>query len=59
MITDAGLYTLSIFLGSAAMLSIVAYHFLEVNSEPDSLSPLSTARKADTVPGAKAIKTNA
>lgn len=33
MITDNQLYTLAIFLGSAAMLLIVLYHFLEVNSE--------------------------
>ena len=37
MITDAQLYSLAIFLGSAAMLLIVLYHFLEVNAvdEPD------------------------
>jgi oligosaccharyl transferase complex subunit OST4 len=33
MITDNQLYTLAIFLGSSAMLLIVLYHFLEVNSE--------------------------
>lgn len=33
MITDNQLYTLAIFLGSAAMLLIILYHFLEVNSE--------------------------
>jgi len=33
MITDNQLYTLAIFLGSAAMLMIVLYHFLEVNSQ--------------------------
>ena len=33
MITDSQLYTLAIFLGSAAMLLIVLYHFLEVNSQ--------------------------
>jgi len=33
MITDAQLYSLAIFLGSAAMLLIVLYHFLEVNSD--------------------------
>jgi oligosaccharyl transferase complex subunit OST4 len=32
MISDNQLYTLAIFLGSAAMLMIVLYHFLEVNS---------------------------
>jgi oligosaccharyl transferase complex subunit OST4 len=33
MISDTGLYTLAIFLGSAAMLLIVLYHFLEVNAK--------------------------
>lgn len=33
MISDDQLYTLAIFLGSAAMLLIILYHFLEVNSE--------------------------
>ncbi|KAM3439974.1 hypothetical protein MY4824_002481 [Beauveria thailandica] len=32
MISDNDLYTLAIFLGSAAMLLIIVYHFLEVNS---------------------------
>lgn len=32
MIADDELYRLAIFLGSAAMLLIVLYHFLEVNS---------------------------
>lgn len=32
MITDNQLYSLAIFLGSAAMLMIVLYHFLEVNA---------------------------
>ncbi|KIW34117.1 uncharacterized protein PV07_00913 [Cladophialophora immunda] len=36
MITDAQLYSLAIFLGSAAMLLIVLYHFLEVNAQDDS-----------------------
>ena len=35
MITDSQLYTLSIFLGSAAMLLITLYHFLEVNAQDD------------------------
>ncbi|KAI8936373.1 hypothetical protein NX059_006785 [Plenodomus lindquistii] len=33
MITDSQLYSLAIFLGSAAMFLIVLYHFLEVNSD--------------------------
>ena len=32
MITDDGLNSLAIFLGSLAMLLIVLYHFLEVNA---------------------------
>lgn len=37
MITDNQLYTLAIFLGSAAMLMIVLYHFLEVNSSDEEV----------------------
>lgn len=36
MITDDQLYSLAIFLGSAAMLLIVLYHFLEVNAVDDA-----------------------
>lgn len=32
MISDNELYSLAIFLGSLAMLLIVLYHFLEINS---------------------------
>ena len=38
MITDNQLYSLAIFLGSAAMLLIVLYHFLEVNAQDDVVS---------------------
>ena len=39
MITDDGLNSLAIFLGSLAMLLIVLYHFLEVNAiEGDRVS---------------------
>jgi len=48
MITDANLYSLAIFLGSAAMLMIVLYHFLEVNAK--DAAPLSSERKADAIP---------
>lgn len=33
MISDEDLYKLAIFLGSAAMVLIVGYHFLEVNAD--------------------------
>ena len=36
MISDNELYSLSVFLGSAAMLMIVLYHFLEVNAIDES-----------------------
>jgi oligosaccharyl transferase complex subunit OST4 len=46
MITDSQLYSLAIFLGSAAMLLIVLYHFLEVNSEDHA-----AAEKSKTASG--------
>lgn len=36
MISDNDLYSLAIFLGSAAMLLIVLYHFLEINAVPEA-----------------------
>ena len=42
MITDNQLYTLAIFLGSAAMLLIVLYHFLEVNSDDTPVKGTAT-----------------
>lgn len=54
MISDDTLYSLAIFLGSAAMLMIVLYHFLEINAQDDgqesNQKPISTARKADALP---------
>ena len=38
MISDNNLYTLSLFLGSVAMLLIILYHFLEVNAVDDEIS---------------------
>jgi len=40
MIADDDLYRLAVFLGSAAMILIVLYHFLEVNAveEPEQVS---------------------
>ncbi|KAF2145418.1 uncharacterized protein K452DRAFT_221207 [Aplosporella prunicola CBS 121167] len=52
MISDTSLYTLAIFLGSAAMLMIVVYHFLEVNAQDSET--LSEKRRADAIPAAKA-----
>lgn len=38
MISDNNLYTLSLFLGSMAMLLIILYHFLEVNAVDEEVS---------------------
>ena len=46
MISDNQLYQLAIFLGSAAMLLIILYHFLEVNAEKEP-----TTVKPKAVPG--------
>lgn len=60
MISDDDLYRLAIFLGSCAMMMIVLYHFLDVNSseeEPDSTSqikgsaPLASAEAAASEDG--------
>ncbi|KAJ9647949.1 hypothetical protein H2201_001316 [Coniosporium apollinis] len=48
MISDTQLYSLAIFLGSASMLLIVLYHYLEVNAKDQT--PLSQERKADSIP---------
>ena len=37
MISDNDLYRLAIFLGSAAVVLIIVYHFLEVNSREGAL----------------------
>jgi len=51
MISDASLYSLAVFLGSAAMLLIVLYHFLEINAKDDNSNPIvSGERKADALP---------
>jgi hypothetical protein len=51
MITDAALYSLAVFLGSAAMLMIVLYHFLEINAKDGKdTTPISNERKADALP---------
>ena len=46
MISDNDLYTLSIFLGSCAMLLIVLYHFLEVNAQDSGLEAELTSDKS-------------
>lgn len=48
MISDSGLHSLAVTLGSAAVLLIVLYHFLEINAK--DATPLSSERKADAIP---------
>jgi oligosaccharyl transferase complex subunit OST4 len=54
MIEDSQLYSLALFLGSASMLLIVLYHFLEVNAKNGE--PLSQDRAADALPAHPAGK---
>jgi oligosaccharyl transferase complex subunit OST4 len=39
MISDNDLYRLAIFLGVAAMILIVVYHYLEVNADTEETVP--------------------
>lgn len=50
MISDDDLYRLAIFLGSAAMLLIILYHFLEVNAveEPAEENKVPATSQTDT-----------
>lgn len=45
MISDDELYRLALFLGSAAMVLIVAYHYVEVNANHDEKVTTSAAGK--------------
>jgi oligosaccharyl transferase complex subunit OST4 len=42
MISDDDLYRLAIFLGSAAMLLIILYHFLEINAVEEPAEDIKT-----------------
>ena len=46
MITDVQLYGVAVFLGSAAMLLILLYHFLEVNATDNIINENSKGRKS-------------
>lgn len=50
MISDDDLYRLAIFLGSAAMILIVVYHFLEVNTKEDDTVAVTTKDKVPAKP---------
>ncbi|KAK1141168.1 hypothetical protein N8T08_009335 [Aspergillus melleus] len=52
MISDDDLHRLAVFLGSCAMMMIVLYHFLEVNSKDDALD--AGTEKGKKVTGAAA-----
>jgi oligosaccharyl transferase complex subunit OST4 len=61
MISDSTLYSLSIFLGSLAMLLIILYHFLEVNARPNDSAnhdadSATIAGLADEKTGVGAVK---
>jgi oligosaccharyl transferase complex subunit OST4 len=48
MISDDELYRLAIFLGSAAMLLIILYHFLEVNAVEEPAEDIKVAGISQT-----------
>jgi len=54
MISDDQLYSLALFLGSASMLLIVLYHFLEINAS-DEDPKLDAELKSEKV-GVGAVK---
>ncbi|KAJ0125459.1 hypothetical protein J7T55_006805 [Diaporthe amygdali] len=45
MISDDDLYRLALFLGSAAMVLIVGYHYIEVNAKDDEKATAQRAGK--------------
>lgn len=55
MISDDDLYRLANFLGSAAMLLIVLYHFLEVNTAEENKDEKNKASPV-VAPSAKVTK---
>lgn len=46
MISDNDLYRLAILLGSAAMMLIILYHFLEVNAVEDTEKTSRSVKKS-------------
>lgn len=50
MISDNDLYRLAIFLGSAAMILIVLYHYIEANSTGEKHADTKVAAKARAQP---------
>jgi oligosaccharyl transferase complex subunit OST4 len=48
MISDDELYRLAIFLGSAAMLLIILYHFLEINAVEEPAEDIKTKASSKT-----------
>lgn len=45
MISDADLYQIAIFLGSASMALIILYHYLEVNAQKGSTDQVLSTEK--------------
>ncbi|QQK42242.1 Oligosaccaryltransferase [Penicillium digitatum] len=57
MISDDDLYRLAILLGSCAMMMIVLYHFLDVNSSEEEPESAESANQIKTEAAARAICT--
>lgn len=49
MISDDDLYRLALLLGSAAMVLIVGYHYIEVNAKDDEKATAQRAGKQGAV----------
>lgn len=56
MISDDDLHRLAIFLGSCAMMMIVLYHFLEVNSKDDVPAAGAKGKKGTSGAGASSTE---
>ncbi|TPX17054.1 uncharacterized protein E0L32_012288 [Thyridium curvatum] len=57
MISDDDLYRLAIFLGSAAMVLIVIYHFFEINAREEDGAKETSGTKARAATGKQASST--
>jgi oligosaccharyl transferase complex subunit OST4 len=53
MISDEELYRLALFLGSAAMLLTILYHFLEVNAPENSVVEPKSGVKSTSQKGTR------
>ncbi|EKV15686.1 hypothetical protein PDIG_14040 [Penicillium digitatum PHI26] len=58
MISDDDLYRLAILLGSCAMMMIVLYHFLDVNSSEEEPESAESANQIKTEAAVSVVSTD-